>query len=98
MLAMNDERLSRITTMWTMLGRAHGAGTAARDAQELLMERYYGAVYKYLRRSLGNDDAAEDLFQEFALRFVRGDFRRIDPAKGRFRNYLRTVLVHLIDD
>src|SRR5262249_5868834 len=43
-------------------------------------------------------NTAEELAQEFALRFLRGDFRRASPQKGRFRNYLRTVLVHLVDD
>jgi hypothetical protein len=43
-------------------------------------------------------DTAEELTQEFALRFLRGDFRRAQPEKGRFRNYLKTSLVHLVTD
>ena len=41
---------------------------------------------------------ADDLAQEFAYRFVRGDFRNADPAKGRFRDYLKTALRNLIND
>jgi RNA polymerase sigma-70 factor (ECF subfamily) len=29
---------------------------------------------------------------------MRGDFRRADPAKGRFRDYLKTALSHLVTD
>jgi RNA polymerase sigma-70 factor (ECF subfamily) len=47
---------------------------------------------------IGDDHAAEDLAQEFALRFVRGDFHRLDPGRGRFRNFVRGVLQNLIAD
>ena len=36
--------------------------------------------------------------QEFAVRFLRGDFRRADPGRGRFRDYLKTALIHLVTD
>src|SRR5262249_5718532 len=39
-----------------------------------------------------------ELFQEFGLRLVRGDFRRADPERGRFRDYVKTTLFHLIVD
>src|SRR5256885_1610619 len=38
---------------------------------------------------------AEELCQEFALRFLRGDFRHADPDRGRFRDYLKVALRHL---
>jgi RNA polymerase sigma-70 factor (ECF subfamily) len=43
-------------------------------------------------------DVADDLAQDFALRLVRGDFRRADPGHGRFRDFLKTSLYHLIVD
>jgi DNA-directed RNA polymerase specialized sigma24 family protein len=46
----------------------------------------------------GDIHAADDLTQIFALRFIRGDFHRADPAKGRFRDFLKTVLYHLVVD
>lgn len=39
-----------------------------------------------------------DLFQEFALRFVRGDFRNLRPHEGSFRQYLKTALINLVRD
>jgi RNA polymerase sigma-70 factor (ECF subfamily) len=78
------------------LRQAHAAdGDARRAAQAELLARYCAPVYRYLRGRAGSDAAAEDLCQEFALRFLRGDFRHADPARGRFRHYLRTALQHL---
>ena len=53
------------------------------EAQKLLMEYYFGAVYRYLRVSVRDPEAAADLAQDFALRFVRGDFKKADPSRGR---------------
>ena len=36
--------------------------------------------------------------QEFALRFLRGDFRNADPGKGRFRDFLKRAVYHLMID
>jgi RNA polymerase sigma-70 factor (ECF subfamily) len=90
-----NERLSKISTMWTVLRQAQ-AGTPGTAAQQLLMQRYGGAVYRYLLGALRDPAAAEDLTQEFALALVRGDFRLADPARGRFRDYVKTVLFHLV--
>jgi RNA polymerase sigma-70 factor (ECF subfamily) len=93
------ERLSQISTLWATLQQAHDgpterAGAACRD----LLDRYGGAVHRYLLGALRDPEAANDLAQEFALRFVRGDFRRADAERGRFRDYLKTALSHLITD
>lgn len=94
-----DQRLSRISTLWTVLFRAHAAepGEGA-SAQAVLIQRYSGAVYRYLLGALRDPDAAQELAQEFALRLLRGDFRRVNPERGRFRDYLKTVLRHLVTD
>jgi RNA polymerase sigma factor (sigma-70 family) len=91
-----DERLSRISTMWTMHHEAHRGGADAAQAE--LLFRYRGPAYRYLLAAVRNADAAEDLAQEFALRFLRGDFGKADPKKGRFRDYLRTSLSRLATD
>jgi hypothetical protein len=91
--------LSQIQTRWiTLLEALSGPGGAAGDAQRRLLGRYGNAIHRYLLASVRDSDAADDLFQEFALRFVRGDFRRVDAARGRFRDFLKTALYHLIVD
>jgi RNA polymerase sigma-70 factor (ECF subfamily) len=94
-----NERLSQIATLWSLLEQMHrGPADAASSARRLFLQRYCGAVYRYLLGALRDEDAALELFQEFALRCVRGDFRRADPRCGRFRDYLKAVLVHLVSD
>jgi RNA polymerase sigma-70 factor (ECF subfamily) len=55
-------------------------------------------VYRYLLAATRDAHAAEDLSQEFALRFIRGDFNHADPGRGRFRDLVKTVLYHLVVD
>lgn len=94
-----QSRLSRISTMWTMLGRAQqspeDAGHAALAA---VVQRYQGAVYRYLLGAVRDANVADELFQEFALRLIQGRYRHADPTRGRFRDYLRTSLCHLVND
>jgi|SoiMethySBSTD1v2_1073268.scaffolds.fasta_scaffold175641_2 RNA polymerase sigma factor (sigma-70 family) len=94
-----NDRLSRISTQWTMIFRAHG-GPADQPAaaKTELMHRYSGAVYRYLLGIVRDPDAAADLAQEFALRFVRGGFHRADPHRGRFRDYVKGALTRLVQD
>jgi RNA polymerase sigma-70 factor (ECF subfamily) len=94
-----NERLSSIKTYWSVLFQAHQApGDATAAAQQQLLLRYYRAVYRYLAGIVRDAAAAEELTQEFAVRFLRGDFRRADPHQGRFRDFLRTALRHLAHD
>ena len=62
------------------------------------MCRYAGAVHRYLLKALKDPDAADELDQEFALRFLRGDFRNCDPKRGRFRDYVKRAVQNLIND
>src|SRR3954467_11683266 len=98
MMEDDDLHISRINTAWSMVREAHGDHTAVGSAQQRLLERYGGAVRKYALSALRNEDAAEDVFQEFALRFVRGDFGNADPERGRFRAFVKTVVYRLIVD
>ncbi len=90
-----DDRLSQIATRWSLLLQARGDGTAGRGAWGELLLRYHATVYRYLRGTVRDEAEAEELCQEFALRFLRGDFRHADPARGRFRDYLKAALQHL---
>lgn len=90
-----ENRLSQISTAWTVLRQAQG-GPAGTAAQQQILQRYGPAVYRYLLRALGDPHAADDLTQEFGLGLVRGDFHRLTPQRGRFRDYVKTVLFHLV--
>jgi RNA polymerase sigma factor (sigma-70 family) len=103
---MDEElHLSRIQTLWSVVRRAHGGSPAAaagrptvQSAQQALLDRYGGAVRRYALAALRDEDAADEVFQEFALKFVRGDFGNADPERGRFRAFVKTVVYRLIVD
>lgn len=82
-----------------MVHGAHCHGSVQQsDAQRALLERYGPAILRYLHAALKDPAAAEDAYQDFALKFLRGDFRNADPQKGRFRNFLKVVLSRIVAD
>jgi RNA polymerase sigma-70 factor (ECF subfamily) len=94
-----SQRLSRISTLWTVVREAHlASNTIAAPAQRLLLERYGAAIRRYLVKALGNAEDADELFQEFACRFLEGKLRGADPGRGRFRDFTKGVLYHMIAD
>src|SRR5437764_3789427 len=102
-IVMNDhdlqQHLSHIATQWSVLYEAHkGSATQAAQAHQVLMQRYCGAVYRYLLRAVRDPAVAEDLTQEFALRFIQGRFGQADPSQGRFRSYVKGALFRLVQD
>ena len=53
-----DQRLSRISTIWTMVFEAHGAeADSATAAMAGLAQRYSGVVYRYLLGAVRDPDA-----------------------------------------
>jgi len=76
------------------------AGIASPDLQtrrvafDALVSAYWRPVYKYVRIKWRRDrDDAADLTQEFFSRaFERGSLGRFDPARARFRTFLRVCL------
>ncbi len=78
--------------------RMHEQAGAAGSELSRLLARYSGATYRYLLGAVRDPDVADELAQEFALRFVRGDFHRANPERGRFRDYLKTALINLVND
>jgi RNA polymerase sigma-70 factor (ECF subfamily) len=96
---VDDSRLSQLTTRWTVIFEAcHGPSGADKAAQAEVLERYCGAIYRYALSVLGDADLADEACQEFAYRFVRGSFRHANPAKGRFRDYIKTSVIHLLGE
>jgi RNA polymerase sigma-70 factor (ECF subfamily) len=94
-----DQRLSQIGTLWSIVNRAGGPDdedvTAARQR---LLQRYGGAVKRYLLGALRDAEVADELTQEFALRFMDGKYSGADRERGRFRSFIKGVLAHLIAD
>jgi DNA-directed RNA polymerase specialized sigma24 family protein len=64
---------------------------------EKLFLRYHTAAYGYLLGGARDRDVADELCQRFAQRFLEGKyFQSWDPKRGRFRQYLKTCLYHLV--
>ena len=94
-----NPRLSRISTRWSLVSLAHrDAGDEVKAAQRQLLEHYGPAIRRYLIGAVRDEFAAEDLFQDFAYRFLHGDLGGADPRRGRFRDYVKGVLFHLVAD
>ncbi len=93
-----DQRLSRIETLWTQMFRASKPDEKPDEMARDLVLRYYGAVYRYILGIVRNEDMAMDLTQEFATRFLRGDFKKANPERGRFRDFLKVSLRNLVMD
>jgi len=94
-----NQRLSRISTPWSLVCRANqGPAGEVKAARQQLLERYGGAVRRYLRAVLHDADAADEVFQEFALDLVHGGLQGANPQRGRFRNFVKGTLFHLIAD
>jgi RNA polymerase sigma-70 factor (ECF subfamily) len=88
-------------TQWSLILRARGVLTEARrEAMESLCRRYWKPVYCFIRRAWSKPpEDAQDLTQAFFLKLVEGDaLQRVDPGRGRFRPYLKTLLRHFAAD
>src|SRR5262245_44696843 len=94
-----DPDLRQITTLWSVVYCAQeSSAEAVHAARRRLLYRYNKAVHGYLRLAVRDDDVAADLAQEFAVRFLSGRLRGADAHKGRFRDYIKGVLGHLVAD
>ena len=96
-----EKRLSNISTNWDELIAAHDETHPDQEAAKLrgqILRQYSKCVYQYILGATRSHHAAEDLTQEFALRFVRGDFKNASPNRGRFRDYLKVSLRNLVND
>lgn len=79
-------------TRLSVVERARSAEAETRRlAYAAIIEAYWKPIYKYLRLKWRLDaDAAADLTQEFFTNTLEKDvLARFDPARARFRTYLR---------
>src|SRR4051812_34382993 len=95
---MSGEHLTDLETSWTMIRSAHTPGPAGQAAMSELIGRYHDAVLRYLRLKLRDVNLADEVFQEFWTKLLTHKLAGADNNKGRFRDYLRTVLHRLIID
>jgi len=73
-----------------VLNAGHRTPEGARALDQLCGDYWY-PLYAVSRRRGNDAHAAEDLVQGFFARLLeREDIARADPARGRFRGYLRT--------
>lgn len=62
-----------------------------------LCNAYWYPVYTFIRRRGHDAEQARDLTQDFFARALeKGLFAEADPARGRFRSFLRTVCAHFL--
>jgi RNA polymerase sigma-70 factor (ECF subfamily) len=69
----------------------------ARESLSALCDAYWYPLYAYIRRLGYGPEPARDLTQDFFARLLeRGLLAEADPARGRFRSFLRTVCAHYL--
>lgn len=98
---MSEVNLADMATQWSrVLQAGQVEGDSAAAARNELLLRYHEAVLRYLRTELRDDNAADAVYSNFALRVLEADrfLQRADPGRGRFRDYLKTVLKHMVAD
>ncbi len=67
-------------------------------AMEDLVGQYHDAVTRYIHLKVRDKHLADEVLQEFWTKLLAGKLAGADKSKGRFRDYLRTVLHRLIID
>lgn len=93
-----NERLTELQTDWRLIESAHAPGPEGKAAMRDLIGRYHDAVERYLRLKLRDPNLADEVLQEFWIKLLNHKLAGASNAKGRFRDYLRTVLHRLIID
>ena len=81
------------TTQWSRVVTASSRDAPeAREALSSLCQAYWYPIYAYIRHRGYTLEQAHDLTQDFFAYVLERDlFAKADPARGRFRAFLRTV-------
>jgi RNA polymerase sigma-70 factor (ECF subfamily) len=84
------------TTHWSLVLAANGPATPeAQAALSALCATYWYPLYAFVRRKGNDPDSAQDIVQGFFARLLeKGDLRKVDPARGRFRSFLMSACSH----
>ncbi len=88
------------TTTWGLIQAAQAPGQPESVAAlNRLIACYWKPVFCFLRAKGHDLHQAEDLTQAFFLRFVERDWlQKANSDRGRFRNFLLTILVRFLSD
>ena len=90
------------TTRWSIVVHAGREARAVQDGQAALAQlcrTYWFPLYGHVRRRGFAAPEAEDLTQEFFARLLaRGTIATADPARGRFRSFMLTMLDRFLAD
>ena len=87
------------TTRWSAIAAARSTDQGQRvQAAEWIATFYWKPVYKYIRIQRHKDiEVAKDLTQGFFARaFEKDFFADYDPAKARFRTFMKTCVDHFV--
>jgi RNA polymerase sigma-70 factor (ECF subfamily) len=87
-------------TRWSLVLEGQQTGAPGDRARNELLERYHGAVNRYLLMRLGDSHAVDEVYEIYVERVKENHpfLQRADREKGRFRHYLRRILHNLIID
>jgi RNA polymerase sigma factor (sigma-70 family) len=91
-----SDRISRISTQWTLLQQAHQSDATddAIAARSAVVQRYIGPIYRYLQKVMLDPASAEDVAHDVVLKLMQGQLAGASPDRGRFRDYLKTILLN----
>src|SRR5512135_918497 len=91
--------LNFVTTRWTQVLSARGPSPEAQAALGELCAAYWTPIFRFLRRSGYDEDAAREQTQEFIAQLLARDgLAAVEPSKGKFRSYLLGAVKHFLAD
>jgi RNA polymerase sigma factor (sigma-70 family) len=86
-----------VRTQWSDVLKAASDSQDATQAFERLAKAYWHPLYAFVRRRGYQPADADDLVQGFfEFLIAKKPLESVDPAKGRFRAFLRTVLCNFL--
>jgi len=97
--SLGGEQRAFPETLWEVVRRAgHRSEAERKRGLEDLARMYWKPVYCYFRLSWPRpNEECKDLVQSFFLWLFEGDaLEKYDPARGRFRAYLKSLLKHFV--
>ena len=89
-----------VTTHWSVvLAAGDQAGSHCAEALQTLCQTYWFPLYAFVRRQDIQPHEALDLTQGFFARLLEKQWlAAVDPARGRFRNFLMSSIKHFMSN